>query len=234
MRGGPGRMPPRHKHTDAPVEGSAPSRAGVRAKQRLWDLRAVVPKWAPRPPPLPRTSPAAALELELRTARALSRLRLLLSELARQHGLAAKTRALTFERWRFAAIQEEAHAGAAGAGGGKREGGKREVHAVLPSGSASPVADAALVDELGRQGLGADAAKQIVRALGAEAGKLHKLLTARAHRIASGGGVGAKPLSVRFNRHGVELVCHKRLVRCSRDAYGERAIPRHNFSQLEE
>ena len=105
--------------------------------------------------------------------------------------------------------------------------------ALAPVLDAGTAGDVALGDPLlARQRHVRAAVADLPRALGAEAGKLHKLLTARAHRIASGGGVSAKPLSVRFNRHGVELVCHKRLVRCSRDAYGERAIPRQNFSRV--
>ena len=98
----------RHLHTDAqPADIEHQAIAGAHAKLKLWDLSVDTPKWAPRPAPLPRAPPAAVLELELQNAKALWRLRKLLATESRKGGITAKLRPLTFERWRFAALQQE-------------------------------------------------------------------------------------------------------------------------------
>ena len=93
-------MSARHVHTDVVPDGSANS--SMIAKHRLWDLTLRTPKWAPPVVRPPKTSPAVVVSLELRTAKALARLRQRLSELIREEtGPQAKIRALTVSRVPF-------------------------------------------------------------------------------------------------------------------------------------
>eukprot|EP00325_Prymnesiales_sp_UTEX-LB-985_P031954 CAMPEP_0174737990 /NCGR_PEP_ID=MMETSP1094-20130205/69191_1 /TAXON_ID=156173 /ORGANISM="Chrysochromulina brevifilum, Strain UTEX LB 985" /LENGTH=162 /DNA_ID=CAMNT_0015941319 /DNA_START=19 /DNA_END=503 /DNA_ORIENTATION=+ len=159
----------RHVHTDAPATGMA--QPSGRAKSRLWDLTITPKPWAPPLAALPRTTPTTAVLLELRTAKGLARLSQRLAELAKEHG-AGKVRALTFERWRFAAMQEEAKAAA-----GSKKMSKQPMHAVLPSGTHCKQANTDLVAELQRQGVRGDAATKVVQAFVEEAARLSGLLT---------------------------------------------------------
>ena len=206
---------PRHDHTDVSVTGAA--HPSARAKSRLWDLALATPKWAPPVAPPPRVPADVAVALELRTAKALARLSQRLAELVREHGgPSAKIRALTFERWRFAALQEESAATSRKA---------PPAHPVIPSGANCDQANKDLATELRRQGVPSEAAAvTVVAALAAEAKRLHALLASRAHRVASGQTCKGKPLAVRFNLHSVQFVCEGRHVRCSLEAYGKLAV----------
>lgn len=101
----------RHTRTESVATGEgaeASMAAGRQAKApALWDMKALVPKWAPLPANTQLLPPESAVALELRTARALARLRARLEKLCSEHGLQRPVRALTFERWRFAAKWEE-------------------------------------------------------------------------------------------------------------------------------
>ena len=90
-----------------------------------------------------------AVALELRSARALAKLRTTLKASCLENGLKRPPRALTFERWRFAAKLDEVH--------GKPTATTRKLHPVLPSPTYSPGSDDAATEalalELHSQGL---------------------------------------------------------------------------------
>ena len=122
----------RHEHTASEPTGAgerAAAEPGRRARQpALWAIATTrAPKWAPRAPDkagavvLPAPT---AVALELRSARALAKLRTTLKASCLENGLKRPPRALTFERWRFAAKLDEVH--------GKPTATTRKLHPVLP------------------------------------------------------------------------------------------------------
>lgn len=213
--------------------------AAERDLYRLWDLQTAVPKNAPPAYPHPRTSPALALALELQTTRALSRLRQKLAELVMEAGLRAKVRPLTLERWHAAALHEETATPKKGGGGG--------AHPVLPVATMLGGARAGLADDLVRQGLAKETAATVSEAFAAEAANLCVHATTLMHRAISGLSMVAPPLSIKFNRHTVDLACKRggkdgkaektgkaervetghageNLIKLSRDVYGKLAV----------
>ena len=123
----------RHEHTASEPTGAgerAAAEPGRRARQpALWAVATTrAPKWAPRAPDkagavvLPAPT---AVALELRSARALAKLRTTLKASCLENGLKRPPRALTFERWRFAVTWEEAQSGVSAP--------KKALHPLLPS-----------------------------------------------------------------------------------------------------
>ena len=219
---GPARtLPKMHDHTainaetTANDEGGAPNR---RAKSILWDLDAVVPKWAPQPLGASKAlPPATAVALELEVAKSMRRLRRRLRELWASHGMKAELRPLTLERWRWSAKWEEDQAAAAS--------GKKAValHPVLPS-QPAPAADAELALELERQGLSAASAVAAVVALRTTSATQADALLRLSHSARSGKTLGAPAVTLHAHKHTVDLSVGRACVKLSWAAYGKLAI----------
>ena len=131
--------------------GEASTRTGRLAKvMLLWDAHSTRPKWAPPPtqPPTqtPPIRPQSAVTLELHSSRALVRLRGRLEQLCREHGLQRSVRALTFERWRFAAKWEE-----------QQHGGSLKKAAAHKKAAGHPVLPALAFKQKGTSGAGGGA-----------------------------------------------------------------------------
>ena len=218
----------RHEHTASEPTGAgerAAAEPGRRARQpALWAISTTrAPKWAPRAPDkagavvLPAPT---AVALELRSARALAKLRTTLKASCLENGLKRPPRALTFERWRFAAKLDEVH--------GKPTATTRKLHPVLPSPTYSPGSDdaptEALALELHSQGLLLSSARHVAAQLATGSAAAAKAGAAERHQAASGKAVAPPPLTLAFNKHTLDLKCGKQQVQIGRSAYGKLAL----------
>lgn len=163
------------------------------------------PKWAP-PPALravPKTA-AAALDLELRRAKAVSRLRKKLEAACGKAGLAIDGPGLlTFERWLWSARR------AAGArGGAAPPPGRGGGDPVLPPAAAEP--DLGLVNDLKRRGAPADAAAKAAAELAAAAAATGAALAKRARALQTGAPPDAIEVTIAVHARTVELVAAAR------------------------
>ena len=229
---GGGGWPSRHDRTAAPVDTEATAEAaeatrGRKAKPTIWDLSLTPPKWAPPALVAGKASPATAAALEVHAAKALRRLRLRLAALCTERGMKAKLRKLTLERWRFAAKREEEAAAAAQTGGDKSSKKRKSadaapvLHPLIPT--SAPAAEAELTVELTRQGLlrsdAQSAAAALTQASAAQAARLIKL----SHAAASGRPLAPPPVTLKFNRHTIDMISGKTQVKLSRQAYSKLA-----------
>ena len=218
----------RHEHTASEPTGAgerAAAEPGRRARQpALWAIATTrAPKWAPRAPDkagavvLPAPT---AVALELRSARALAKLRTTLKASCLENGLKRPPRALTFERWRFAAKLDEVH--------GKPTATTRKLHPVLPSPTYSPGSDDAATEalalELHSQGLLLSSARHVAAQLATGSAAAAKAGAAERHQAASGKAVAPPPLTLAFNKHTLDLKCGKQQVQIGRSAYGKLAL----------
>ena len=200
-------------------QGAAAAKAPRRAKSTLWDLSLDVPKAVPRSLGATKAlDPAIAAALELESAKAMRKLRRKLAELCQKHGMKSPIRALTLERWRWAAKWEEDEAAA-----NLPKGANGATHPVIPRHPA-PNADHELVLELERQGLSKQAARATVDAVRATSTEAASELLKMRHQAASGKPLPAPPLAVKVNRHSIDLVSGRAQVKLSRAAYGKLAI----------
>lgn len=202
----------------------AAAEAGRRARCILWDLRSPVPKWVPAPVRRGVLLPSATLALELQLARALMSLRRHLSNACASHGMKAKVRPLTFERWRFAAKFEE---------GEKHHAHKS--HLVLPAAvKTSSSADAGLADELQRQGLSEADACTVAAGLRKESVKACASIAKACHQAVSGKVFTHPPLRLAFHRRSADLQCGEAFVKVGHAAYGKLSLLYRRFAPADE
>jgi hypothetical protein len=143
----------------------------------------------------------------------------------------AKLRALTLERWRFTAKQEEEDAAAASEAasapskkGQKRArsvGGAPALHPLIPT--KAPVAEEELAVELSRQGLLRSDATSAAAALSAASAAAASNLLKLAHAAASGRPLPPPPITLTFNRHTIDVSSGKLQMKLSRQAYAKLA-----------
>ncbi|XP_075264765.1 uncharacterized protein LOC142356883 [Convolutriloba macropyga] len=229
-----------HITTDANATGLGEQAArlpGRMATEQLWAFQPKSPKWLP---PVPRTkmppgglSSAAAVELELERAHALTRLRRKFQDLCKEAGIEVPPK-LAFEKWRFAMKWREDMRSTDTAGRDKQSSGnkrkkKKGAAQQQPSDPLIPclgkdwsctAVEPGLTADLERAGISEDSAKGVAQSLANESHKAALEVAALKHKLASGRPPMPKselPI-LTVHKHSMDLHCRGQFVKLTGSA----------------